>query len=185
MKNKTSVKLKLNGESRKLNLGCGLKYKEKWINLDISDTDIYNNKIKVDVVHDLDKFPYPFPDDYFDEVLIDNVLEHLENPPRVFEELERICRNNAVIKVIAPHFSYYKAYTDTTHKHYFSLDSMSCIIMNRRMKIIKSELEISNNPLIRFIGKIFTLSKVIYERFLYGYFPVQGVIWTVKVEKDN
>lgn len=183
MKNKIPNKLKLEGVPKKLNLGCGLKYMEGWINLDISDLDLYNNKIKVDVVHNLDKFPYPFPDDYFDEVLIDNVLEHLEKPPKVIEELERICKNNAIIKIIAPHFSYYKAYTDTTHKHYFTLDSLACIILNRKMKIIKSELEISNNPLIKFIGKIFTLSKVIYERFLYGYFPVQGIIWTLKVKK--
>jgi SAM-dependent methyltransferase len=184
MENKILKKLKLGGSSRKLNLGCGLKYLEGWINLDISDIDIYNNKIKVDVIHNLDVFPYPFPDDYFDEVLMDNVLEHLEKPPRVMEELERICRNNAIIKVISPHFSYYKAYTDTTHKHYFSLDTMANIISNRKMELVKSELEISNNPLIKFIGKLFTFSTVIYERFLYGYFPVQGIIWVLKVKND-
>ena len=52
-----------------------------------------------------------------------------------------------------------------------------------KMELVKSELEISNNPLIKFIGKLFTLSTLIYERFLYGYFPVQGIVWVLKVKK--
>jgi len=44
---------------RKLNLGCGTKYFKGWTNLDISDKDMYGNKINADVVHNLEKFPYP------------------------------------------------------------------------------------------------------------------------------
>jgi len=184
MKNKIPDKLKSEGGSKRLNLGCGFKYREGWINLDISNTDIYQRKIKVDVTHDLDKFPYPFPDNYFDEVLMDNVLEHLEKPSRVLEELERICKNNAVIKVIVPHFSGYKAYTDHTHKHYFTIESIDLMLRNRKIEIVKAKLEISDNALIRFIGKFFTMFSVrIYERFLYGYFPAQGITWILKVKR--
>jgi SAM-dependent methyltransferase len=184
MKNKIPEKLRLENGPKKLNLGCGKKYLEGWINLDISDTDIYKSKVRVDMTHDLDKFPYPFPDNSFDVVLLDNVLEHLEKPSRVMEELERICKNNAVIKVVCPHFSGYKAFTDPTHKHFFTLDSMTLMLWNRKIKIIKTKLEISDNAFIRFIGKFFTMFSLrIYERFLYGYFPSQGITWILRVKK--
>ncbi len=170
-------------EKVKLNLGCGLKYKKRWTNVDISDKDVYQNKLKVDVKHNFNVFPYPFPNNHFDEVLMDNVIEHLENPAKVIEEIERICKSGAIVKIIVPHFSYYQAYTDYTHKHYFTLDSIDVMLRNRDIEIVKKELEISNNPIIKIIGKIFTFSPIIYERFLYGYFPVQGIEWTLKVKK--
>jgi SAM-dependent methyltransferase len=184
MKNKIPERLKLADGPKKLNMGCGYKYLEGWINLDLSDKDIYDRKVKVDVTHDLDKFPYPFPDDSFDFVLVDNVLEHLEKPARIMEELERICKNNAIIKVVVPHFSGYKAYTDYTHKHYFTLDSMSLILRTRKIEIIRTKLEISDNALIRLVGKLFTMFSLrVYERFLYGYFPSQGITWILRVRK--
>jgi len=54
---------------KKLNLGCGEDYKEGYINLDILDNEF------VDVIHDLNKFPYPFKDDEFGEIYIHHVLE--------------------------------------------------------------------------------------------------------------
>jgi hypothetical protein len=44
---------------KKLHLGCGTNIKKDWINLDFV-------KLKgVEVVHDLNKFPYPFKDNTF------------------------------------------------------------------------------------------------------------------------
>jgi len=63
---------------------------------------------------------------------MDNVLEHLGNPIKVIKELERICKNDAIIKIIVPHFSYYKAYKDPTHKHYFCMEAMGVMLLNRK-----------------------------------------------------
>ena len=57
---------------KRLNAGCGNNYKEGYVNLDILDN------VKKDVKHDLNEFPYPFNDDEFDYILLDNTLEHLE-----------------------------------------------------------------------------------------------------------
>jgi len=46
-----------------------------------------------DVEHDLNKFPYPFKDESFDEVLLFHVLEHLENPWHLHEFKESWFRN--------------------------------------------------------------------------------------------
>jgi len=168
-------------EIKKLNLGSGIDYREGWINLDLGNKNIYGKKIKVDVIHDLNKFPYPFSDNYFEEIWMDQVLEHLEEPLKVMKELIRISKDNAIITVRVPHFSHFKAFYDPTHKHFFSLDSIN--LMNYDCEIIKKEFEISDNPFVKMIGKIFTLSPKMYERFLYGYFPVLGIEWVLRVKK--
>ena len=49
-------------KTTKLNFGCGADIKKGYINLDKS-------KIKgVNVVHDLNKYPWPFPGNHFDEI---------------------------------------------------------------------------------------------------------------------
>ena len=58
-------------EMRRLNLGCGRKIFKNSVNLDRVKLD------GVDVVHDLNKFPYPFKDESFDEIKALAVLEHL------------------------------------------------------------------------------------------------------------
>ena len=55
----------------KLNLGCGNDYMKGWTNLDILD-------VKTDVSHNLNKFPWPFKNNTFNEILMKSVLEHVE-----------------------------------------------------------------------------------------------------------
>ena len=49
-----------------------------------------------------------------------DVIEHVAQPIRVFEELHRIARPGARIQLRTPHFSSVLAYGDPTHRHYFS-----------------------------------------------------------------
>ena len=99
---------------KKLNLGCGKDILEDYINLDSISLE------GVDVVHDLNKFPYPFEDDTFDEVLAKSVLEHLGNLGRVLEELQRISKLGAMIIIWVPHFASLGAFVDPTHKGFFT-----------------------------------------------------------------
>ena len=46
----------------KLNIGCGKKILNGYINLDVVKLP------GVDIVHDLNKYPWPFKDNYFDEI---------------------------------------------------------------------------------------------------------------------
>jgi SAM-dependent methyltransferase len=97
-----------------LDVGCGSSKFPGSIGLDISpDT-------AADIVHDLDVFPYPIEDASFDQVLLQDVIEHVAEPIRVFEELHRIARPGARIQLRTPHFSSVLAYGDPTHRHYFS-----------------------------------------------------------------
>ena len=58
-------------EKKKLNFGCGTRIMKGYVNL-----DIVKHK-GVDVVHDLNKFPYPFKNGEFDEIYARFILEHL------------------------------------------------------------------------------------------------------------
>lgn len=98
---------------KKLNLGCGEFKKEGYINVDISPSVI------PDIVHDLNVFPYPFEDDYFDLIEISHTLEHLQDPFRVMKELHRISKDGALVIIKVPHFS--RGFTHPQHKAGFDV----------------------------------------------------------------
>jgi SAM-dependent methyltransferase len=97
-----------------LDVGCGSKKRPGAVGLDISaDTD-------ADIVHDLDVFPYPIDDDAFDHIVMQDVIEHVADPMRVAAELHRILRPGGRLTLRTPHFSSALAYSDPTHRHFYS-----------------------------------------------------------------
>jgi predicted SAM-dependent methyltransferase len=102
-----------------LDLGCGNRKKPGAIGVDI------NPNAQADIIHDLNKFPYPFEDSTFDEIYADNTIEHLENIICVMEEIHRISKADASIQIIVPYFRARWAYIDPTHKHFFTIGSFT------------------------------------------------------------
>ncbi len=111
---------------KKLNLGCGTDIKEGWINLDNFESDL------LDVNHDLETYPYPFDDSYLDEIITINVLEHIENPVRVIEELHRITKNGGKVTIRVPYYNSKDMGTDPTHKNFFSEHSLDYFDPSKR-----------------------------------------------------
>ena len=97
----------------KLNLGCGSKIYDGYINVD--KFDLYN----VDIQHDLEKFPYPFEDNSVEEIILSHVLEHIGQDPDIFikilKEFYRVCKNQALIKIAVPHPRHDHFLSDPTH----------------------------------------------------------------------
>ena len=102
-----------------LNLGSGRKHIAGALNLDVVAST------GPDIIHDLNHRPWPLPTDGFREVLAYDVIEHLDDVVRTFEEVHRVCRDGAVVKLTVPHFSCANAFTDPTHRHYFGRYSFS------------------------------------------------------------
>lgn len=102
-----------------LDIGCGNRKRAGSIGLDI------NPATDADVVHDLNEFPYPFEDSSFDEVHADNVIEHLDSVLAVMEEIHRISRPGALVRIVVPYFRSRWAWIDPTHQHAFTVDSFS------------------------------------------------------------
>jgi SAM-dependent methyltransferase len=99
---------------RILNLGCGLKHVPDGVNLDVTPAT------NPDVVHDLNVRPWPFESGTFEEVRANDVIEHLDDIVATMEEIHRVCSPGAVVRITVPHFSCSNAFTDITHRHYFS-----------------------------------------------------------------
>jgi SAM-dependent methyltransferase len=97
----------------KLNLGSGEFKKAGYVNVD------YYSIAEPDIRHDLNKFPYPFPDSEFEIIEADHVLEHLVDPFNVMKELKRIATDKAEIVVRVPHFS--RGFTHADHKRGFDV----------------------------------------------------------------
>ena len=102
-----------------LDLGCGKKKRPGAIGVD------FNARTGPDVVHNLNVFPYPFEAQSVDEVYLDNCLEHLNEPLQVMEEVWRICKPGATIKVIVPYFRSHWHAIDPTHKDTFTAQSFA------------------------------------------------------------
>ena len=126
----------------KLNFGCGKEIKEGYINLDIKKNP------GVDVVHDLDKYPYPFKDGTFDEVLCDRVLGLLENLVGAMEEIHRICKDGAKVIIRVPYYNSKASANDPLQKHHFNSTTFDFLTQNfetshytnARYKILKKTL---------------------------------------------
>lgn len=99
----------------KIDIGCGSTKKKGFIGVDILQLS------GVDIIHDLNIFPYPFEDNEVEEIWIDQVLEHLNEPVKVIEELHRICKNGASITIGVPYFRSFYATIDPTHKNFFGI----------------------------------------------------------------
>ena len=105
---------KLNQNFKRLNIGAGTDIKEGWINHDFKELP------QIDVVHNLEVYPWPWKDRSIDEIYMKDVLEHLSDTTKAIEELHRICKPGAKIFIGVPYWNSFEAITDPTHKAQFN-----------------------------------------------------------------
>ena len=169
----------------KLNLGAGTDIKAGYINTD---------KVSlpgIDVVHNLNAFPWPFKDNQFDEVYCSRILEHVSDLQRTMKEIRRISAHNAVIKIRVPHFSCGVSYRDPTHKRlfsYFTFDyftddcpyaSVKFNIISRRLNFTREHLTFLNY----IVNPIINISPMLYERLWCWILPTSEIVCALEVTK--
>ncbi len=96
----------------KLNLGCGKRKKDGYINIDSC------SYCEPDMVVDLDNGLPQFDDNSVDEIHIEHVLEHVNDLQFVLEEMYRVSMHGALWDVYVPHYSY--GFVHPFHKRGFS-----------------------------------------------------------------
>jgi SAM-dependent methyltransferase len=170
---------------KKLNLGCGTEIKKDYVNIDFV-------KIRgVDVIHDLNKIPYPFKKDEFDEIYASHILEHLDDLVKTIEELKRITKPGGKITVRVPHFSCGVSYRDPTHKRLFSYFTFDYFTKESfyglpEVRIISRKLNFTrlSFTFLNFIfNPIININPEIYERFFCWVLPASEVLFTLEVIK--
>lgn len=175
----------------KLNLGCWTDIKQWYINVDIIDLPW------VDKVFDFEEIPYPFENNYFDEIYCSMVMEHIHNLPDMISEIVRISKNDAVLKIIVPYQSSPNLWWDITHLRWFNLNSFSWFHLNSlknhgggNICLLKQKIHfLSNNKfmsstLINIIPDFFiNLFPKVYERFFSFIFPSTEIHYLIKIIK--
>jgi hypothetical protein len=101
-------------DSKTLNLGCGLKPITGAVNHDLE-----KHAAHVDVSWDLNKYPYPWESDQFEQVVMDDVMEHLDDVVKTMDECWRIMKLGGIITIKVPRWDHWTSWCDPTHKRTF------------------------------------------------------------------
>lgn len=83
----------------KLDVGCGINKQKGFVGMDMFRHD------KVDIVHNIQKFPWPVPSDTCFQILLSHVWEHIEPKYRfeLMDELWRVCRHDGQLLISCPY----------------------------------------------------------------------------------
>lgn len=94
-----------------LDIGCGPNKHPGAVGMDRRKLD------GVDVVHDIEEFPWPFPDETFDKVLASHVIEHLKPWLMIdlMNEIWRVTKVGGQLLVAMPYAGSPGFYQDPTH----------------------------------------------------------------------
>ncbi len=98
-----------------LDLGCGRHKIPGAIGVDISPDR------SVDIIHELNSFPYPFETSSFEAIHCRHIIEHIEDLVPFFNEIHRIGKRGCLVKGVMPHFSSACSYSDPTHRHHLGV----------------------------------------------------------------
>src|SRR5205823_12559396 len=97
-------------KTRTLDVGCGINKYPGAIGID------RNPATSADVLCDLDRIPYPFADNSFDQLRAIHVIEHVSDVIRSMEEFHRLVRPGGRIRIETPHYTDFSSFCDPTHR---------------------------------------------------------------------
>jgi len=110
-----------------LDVGCGTNKTEGAVGLD------NNPRTAADVIHDLGELPYPFPDNEFDLVVSNHVVEHVPDIMAFIGELHRVTRPGGRIKLITPHYTNPDWANDPTHRNHINSYTFNTFLPGREV----------------------------------------------------
>jgi SAM-dependent methyltransferase len=141
----------LSVDGLKLLLGCGEDDRPGWVHVDRVALP------HVNVIHDLDVYPWPFADNAVEYIEALDVLEHLNDTVAFMDECWRILSPSGTLYVQAVGWQSENLWRDPTHKRgfhpetfaYFDPDSPWCqqyghLYTRRTWKVLYSELQFDN-----------------------------------------
>jgi predicted SAM-dependent methyltransferase len=96
----------------RLNLGSGSCPLQGAVNVDLVALP------EVDVVHDLDVLPWPWDDASVEEIVAQDVFEHVNDPIGFMTESHRVLEVGGRLMIKAPHWRHRDAFTDPTHRRF-------------------------------------------------------------------
>ncbi len=150
----------------------------------------------VDVVHNLDRSPWPFESNSFDIVFAHSVLEHLDSVVEVMNEIHRVGKPGARVILCVPYFRSVDSFDDPTHRHFFTARSMDYFIDDTRRadyaytdhRFTKVAFwygwpQPSKNLLATIIKTTAQRFPRFYDQYLSYLFPFKILVWELEIKK--
>lgn len=174
-----------------LHIGSGSNVLEGATTIDILDLP------GVDVVHNLDVTPWPFPPESFDIIYAHSVVEHLTDLISAMEEMHRLLKPGGRIIMAVPYFRSVDAFQDPTHKLFFTSGSLDYFLSEENKhssfkytnKLFKKVgfwygwPQRSSNPVINLFKDFIHSHKGFYDKYLSLLMPMKILVWELEVEK--
>lgn len=174
-----------------LHLGCGNSKLKGAVGVDVLKMPT------VDIVCDLDSRPWPFEDDTVDLIFAHNVLEHVGDVVEFLNEAWRIGKNNSRVVIAVPYFRSVDAFTDPTHKHFFTANSLDYFMgkeeglsaygyTNRKFEKIGFWYgwpQESDDLIVRYFKKFICKYPKFYDQYLSLLLPMKLLIWEIEIKK--
>ena len=147
----------------------------------------------VDVVHDLDARPWPFPDNHFDIVYANHYLEHTGDVLATLGEVHRVLKQGGHAVLQVPYFRSTDAVTDPTHKHFFAAATLDYVCAGTGLaaysyvpyRFKKAGFWYgwpggSRNPFARAFKRFITRHSGFYDQYLSLLLPVKCLTWELE-----
>ena len=161
-----------------LDLGCGpFSKKPGSIGVDI------NPAPHVDLIHDLNEFPYPFENDQFEHIEMSHILEHVKDPAQMMNEVHRIACSDATIRLITPHYTSQLSYGDLTHYHHFGYVTFTTLCNSGKFQIKRHKIWFTDFYKVLGVAVLANWFPRRWEKYLSFIFPAMYVEVVLQVMK--
>jgi len=160
-----------------LDVGCGNRKAQGAWGIDLDP------RSDADVICDLNHYPWPLAGGQFEEILCHHVLEHVVDVMRFMEEIHRVARPGALVKVVTPHYTSPSSYADPTHHHHFAAGLPDYLVTHCVPRFEKVGVHLRFSRLYRCLGIEALANRFpgLYEPFFAFLFPARDVHFALSV----
>lgn len=159
----------------------------------------------VDVIHDLEKRPWPFADNSFDHVVCRHSLSHLSDFVGTMKEVHRVTKPGSIVEILAPHYASDNFNTDPTHRTALGYRSVNYLCDNVsfryqyysdfKFELVRRHLSFRDNRTdfraitpfnpFRWLGleQLVNAAPRLYERFFVYWLPPSELYFKLRVKK--
>ena len=173
-----------------LNLGSGTNPFKSTEEIQYTNIDIVKLE-GVDMVYDLNNIPYPFNSESIDLIIMNDILEHLDNPINILRECYRLLKEEGKVKIKVVYWSHRYSYSDPQHKRVFNdryfkifTGEIRAYYLDFHFENLQIDWLFDRKAIQKWVGKKFNKELVKKDKELLlekGYFKV-NVIQGMKIE---
>ena len=120
---------------------------------------------EVDLIVDVEK-PWPFPSLFFEHIIANNILEHVDDVMYVVSEVDRCLAPGGLLKIEVPFIGSYNHGTDITHKRGLTYSAFNFLFADGRNYLFRQkDLQKYNYELVYFQRENINDGKLVNEYF--------------------